>query len=118
MPMSLMLSMIVTHFAPAMLSTSRSKRARALTPAPSARTRLPEMPSLTTAILAVAGLASRRWARTLGQLRSVLGVDVAPSVIESPKATMAAALAGAITSTLESQYHDCEVVASAISGWA
>src|SRR5580658_6847546 len=96
--------------------TSRSKRARALTPAPSPRMRLPEMPSLTMATLAVAGLACRRCASTLGQLRSVLGLDVAPSVIESPNATMVPASAGAATSTAETQYQVCDIAASVNSG--
>ena len=54
----------------------------------------------------------------LGQLRSASFVDVAPSVIESPKATMAAAFAGAMTSTPEIQYHDRVVAASVSIGCA
>ncbi len=47
----------------------------------------------------------------LGQLRLVFTVEVAPSVIESPNATMAAASAGAKTSTPESQHQYSAVVA-------
>ena len=44
---------------------------------------------------AVALLAASRRARKLGQLESVFGVERVPSVIESPKVTMAVVVAGA-----------------------
>ena len=46
---------------------------------------------------------SSRRARTSGQRLLVSGVDPAPSVIESPKATMAPAASGAATSTRDSR---------------
>ena len=43
-PISLMPSSTITHFTPGWLSTSRSKRASALAPVTSRRTRLPPIP--------------------------------------------------------------------------
>ena len=74
------------------------------------------MPSLTTATSDVDLFAARRTASWLGQLLLVFGVEVAPSVIESPKATMALALAGATTSTPSIQYQSSRVVGSPMLG--
>ena len=52
-------------------------------------TRAPEMPSFSTATSAPA--ATRRSARKSGQRWLASGVEVAPSVIESPKVTIARA---------------------------
>jgi len=52
-----------------------------------------------TPILPVALFFARRAARSAGQLWSVFGVETLPSVMESPKVTIAAASAGAATST-------------------
>src|SRR5689334_14848956 len=106
---------MVTHLTPGWVRTSRSKRARPAGPMPSRKIRFPEIPSFRTAMCAVARLASSRPSRKLGQLELVLGVERVPSVIESPNVTRAAALAGASTSTLDSQYQDWEVAASVIS---
>ena len=51
--MSLMPSISVTHLTPGWLSTSRSKRASALAPAPSRSTRLPPIPMFATPMFAV-----------------------------------------------------------------
>src|SRR2546430_10835513 len=69
-----------------------------------------------SAMLAVALPASSICARRLGQLRVISGVERAPSVMESPNATIAPASAGARTSRLEIQYQFCEVVGSEIIG--
>ena len=95
-PMSLMPIIITTCVRPGWLSTSRSKRASALTPAPSLSTRLPLMPSLRTATVAPASLSRR--ASTSGQRLLVLTLELEPSVIESPNATIARA--GAPGSTI------------------
>ncbi len=55
---------------------------------------------------AVAGLAAKRVASWLGQLALASVVEVAPSVMESPNATMSPALAGAVTSTLDRKYQE------------
>ena len=65
--MSLMASRMMTYFTPACAMTSRSKRASALGPVLSCRMRLPPMPSLSTPMSAVFGLASRRRASSSGQ---------------------------------------------------
>src|SRR6202034_3744487 len=103
-----------SHFTPGWLRTSRSKRASALIPAPSLSRRFPEMPSLTMATSAVDLFAARRTASWLGQLASLFGVEVAPTVIESPNATMVPDFAGASTSTPSIQYQSSRVVGSAI----
>ena len=66
MPMSLIPSMTITCVTPVCISTSRSNRASALTPAPSPSTWLPLMPALSTA---TGGRlrAARRRARWSGQ---------------------------------------------------
>ena len=58
-------------------------------------TRPPEMPALSTAMFCPA----RRRARKSGQRLSVPGVEAAPSVMESPKATTLRAPGAASTST-------------------
>ena len=87
-PMSLMPIISTTVSACGWLSTSRSKRASALSPMRSRRTRAPEMPSFSTATLAPA-LCSRS-ARKSGQRWLASRRGAAPSVIESPKVTTAA----------------------------
>ena len=52
------------------------------------------------------GTASSRAASRLGQLALASLVEVAPSVMESPKATISPVLAGARTSTLERKYQE------------
>src|SRR5262249_22056033 len=109
---SLIPSIIISHLTPACPRTSRSKRASALTPAPSASTRFPEIPRLRTDNFGTPVDERIRAASTLGQLRSASFVDVAPSVMESPNATIAAVSAGAMTSTDVIQYQERVVVAS------
>src|SRR5215468_4722277 len=77
----------------------------------SKRTLFPPIPILITERCLVAGLACKRSASTLGQLRLVFGVDVVPAALDAPSTTIAPALAGAITSIPEIQSHDGVVVA-------
>ena len=117
--MSLMPSSTMTCVTPLCPSASRSNRASALTPAlkaASLNTRLPPMPALSTPILALPGCAIKRSARRSGQRLFMSGVDAAPSVIESPKATIAPACSGAITSTRVRRNHDCVVATTGNAG--
>src|SRR2546425_11882768 len=68
------------------------------------------------AMFAVSLLASSLCASMLGQLRFISGVERAPSVMESPNATIVPASAGARTSRLEIQYQFCDVIGSEIIG--
>ena len=97
--MSLMPRSTVIQRAPAMLSTSRLKRASALTPNPCRSSRLPESPTLTT----LSDSPGKRPAESFfassdAQPRSVSASCPCRPVIESPNATTAAAPAGAMTS--------------------
>ena len=100
--MSLIPSITVIQRTPAWPSTSRSKRASALTPNPGRSSRFPESPTLTTLRGAAAFPAASFAATSDGQARSVSSVAPTPSVIESPNATTAPAPAGASTSMLAS----------------
>jgi hypothetical protein len=83
------------HVGVGVAQTSRSKRARALSPMRSRNARAPEMPWLTTVTWTPA-LFSRS-ARKSGQRWLASGVEVAPSVMESPNVTTARASGGAST---------------------
>lgn len=102
-------------------STSRSNRASALGPNPAfgfsgslaatppsgsnptllRKTRLPEIPTLSTAGARSLNSRTRRLASTSGHRALASGVDCYPSAIEFPSATTTDVLAGANTSTRE-----------------
>ena len=84
--MSLIPIITTTVSACGWLSTSSSKRASAFVPIRSRSTRAPEMPSFSTETLAP--VAAIRSASTSGQRLFSFGVELSPSVIESPKRTI------------------------------
>ena len=95
--MSLIPSDSTTQRTPGRASTSRSKRARALAPMPSVsrRTRLPAIPMLITARGGMSCRAASRRASNEGHGVSASGVVPVRRSMESPRATMVAAVGSA-----------------------
>ena len=122
----------MTCVTPGWSRTSRSNRSRALGPNPAfgfggpelsepanpnapsfpARTRFPEMPTLSTAGAALPRVSTSLDARTSGHRLFVSAVEAYPSVIESPNVTTTGVAAGAMTSTRDRKTHDWSVVST------
>src|SRR6266487_4637778 len=114
---SLMPSSRITYRSAWRLSTSRSRRCRALRPllALSPSTLLPLIDSSTTEYVGPPGWAINRSARKSGQRWLALSVDAAPSVIESPKAAIVprAVLDRTLTASTKNQWVMVVVYAAA-----
>ena len=107
--MSLMPSNTMTHRTPGSASTSGS-RCSPDSPAPSdASKRFEPIPALTIATGVPSASAGSRAERRSGQPPFVSVVEHAPSVIESPSATMVTGASGASTSTCDTN-STCVVV--------
>jgi hypothetical protein len=74
------------------------------------------MPALSTPIFALPGCAIRRSARRFGHRLFMSTDEAVPSVIESPKATIAPTGSGAITSTRVRKNQFCVVATTGNAG--
>src|SRR5271156_580029 len=114
--MSLVPSNRITALTAVCEKTSRSNRASAFTPQQGelVRTRLPLMPAFSTDMIGCE--LSRRRASTSVQRSYVSGREETPSVMESPRATIAPFMSGDESTSIDCRkYHDCEVFANGLA---